>query len=110
MSESQRQTPMIRRIAVDLSGSVREAGRAYGEELAAEIGRQVEAYRGVYESLGMDAEGVAGRCEAEVLPATARVFPAYVDELRGRAEGAGVPFGQLLALHCIEEVWSWVGP
>jgi isopenicillin-N N-acyltransferase-like protein len=110
MSMTSDQRPSLPRVAVDLRGSCRQAGRAYGERFAAAIARQVAAYEALFDVLGMGADEVARRAETELLPPAARVFPGYVDELRGRAEGAGVAFRDLFPLNCIEEVWSWVGP
>jgi isopenicillin-N N-acyltransferase-like protein len=105
-----RRSSSLPRVAVDLRGSGRAAGRAYGERFAAEIARQVAAYEAVFDVLGMGANEVARRVETELLPPAEQVFQGYVDELRGRAEGAGVRFRDLFPLSCIEEVWSWVGP
>ncbi len=110
MNATNSQRPSLPRVAVDLRGSCRQAGRAYGERSAAEIARQVAAYEAVFDVLGMGANEVARRAETELLPPAEHVFPGYVDELRGRAEGAGVHFRDLFPLNCIEEVWSWVGP
>ena len=110
MSMTSDQRPSLPRVAVDLRGSCRQAGRAYGERFAADIARQVAAYGAVFGALGMGAEEVARRAEAELLPPAEHAFPGYVDELRGRAEGAGVAFRDLFPLNCVEEVWSWVGP
>ena len=110
MSTTSAQRPSLPRVAVDLRGSGRAAGRAYGERFAADIARQVAAYEAVFDFLGMGANEVARRAEAELLPPAEGAFPGYVDELRGRAEGAGVHFRDLFPLNCIEEVWSWVGP
>lgn len=110
MSTRSDRRPCLPRVAVDLRGSCRQAGRAYGERFAADIAGQVAAYEAVFATLGMGADEVGRRTEAELLPPTERAFPGYVDELRGRAEGAGVAFRDLFPLNCIEEVWSWVGP
>ena len=95
---------------VRVTESYLDAGRAYGETYAADIERQIAAYEPVFDLLGMGSEVVARRAQERVLPATEHAFPDYVDELRGRAEGAGVAFPHLFSLSCIEEVWSWVGP
>ena len=100
----------IRRVEMRISGSYREAGRDYGETYAADIERQIAAYEPVFDLLGMGSEAVAQRAQEYVLPATEHAFPDYLDELRGRAEGAGVAFRHLFSLSCIEEIWSWVGP
>jgi isopenicillin-N N-acyltransferase-like protein len=110
MSTTSDQRAPLPRVAVDLRGSCRAAGRAYGERFSADIARQVAAYAPVFDFLGMGADEVARRAEAELLPPAEGAFPGYVDELRGRADGAGVAFRHLFPLNCIEEVWSWVGP
>lgn len=101
---------LIRRVEMRISESYRRAGREYGETFAADIARQLAAYEPVFDLLGMGSETVAQRAQEHVLPATEHAFPDYVDELRGRAEGAGVAFRHLFPLSCIEEIWSWVGP
>jgi isopenicillin-N N-acyltransferase-like protein len=101
---------LVERVEMVITQSYRQAGRDYGEAYAADIRRQIAAYEPVFDVLGMDREAAAQRAQKEVLPATERAFSDYVDELRGRAEGAGVAFGHLFLLNCMEEVWSWVGP
>src|SRR5450756_399439 len=100
----------IRRVEMRISGSYRKAGRDYGETFGADIVRQLAAYEPVFDLLGMGRETVAQRALEHVLLATEHAFPDYIDELRGRAEGAGVAFRHLFSLSCIEEIWSWVGP
>ena len=35
---------------------------------------------------------------------TKKVFPQYVEEVRGLAHGASVPFDRLWVLHCLDEL------
>ena len=100
----------IRCIEIRFDGSYRKVGRDYGETFTTDIRRQIDAYEPVFDLLGMDYDIVARRTQKDVLPATEEAFPDYIDELRGRAEGAGVAFGHLFSLSCLEEVWTWVGP
>ena len=110
MAEARGHEQPIRLVKINVSGSYRDAGRAYGETYASDIERQIAAYEPVFDLLGMGSEAAARRTQEDVLPATEHAFPDYVDELRGRAEGAGVAFRHLFSLSCLEEVWSWVGP
>ena len=36
--------------------------------------------------------------------ATKIAFPRYLDEIRGLANGAGIPFEKMWVLHCIDEI------
>lgn len=38
------------------------------------------------------------------LSATKQIFPHYIEEVRGLAHGAAVPFGMLWVLHCLDEL------
>ena len=105
-----RQDRLIERVKIVITGSYRQAGRDYGEAHAPEMRRRLDAYAPIFEVLGMDRDAAARRAQEDMLPATERAFSDYVEELRGRAEGAGVQFPQLFLLNCMEEVWSWVGP
>jgi isopenicillin-N N-acyltransferase like protein len=100
----------IQRVDIVIGESPLEAGRAYGETYSEDIARQVDAYQPYFQLLGLDPEEVGRRAEQNLLPATAQAFPDYVSELRGRAEGAGVPLRRLFPLNCMEEIWSWVVP
>jgi isopenicillin-N N-acyltransferase-like protein len=110
MVEAHSQEQPIPRVEMRIIGSYREAGRDYGEVYAADIQRQIDAYEPVFDLLGLGKETVAQRAQERVLPATEHAYADYVDELRGRADGAGVAFRDLFSLSCLEEVWSWVGP
>ncbi|MCA9515729.1 MAG: hypothetical protein KC635_12355, partial [Myxococcales bacterium] len=81
--------PMLR-----LVGSPREMGRAHGQALATEIGRAIEAYRGYGGEQGV--ARAVGRAE-DTARAADLFDEAALDELRGVAEGSGIPFPTLLA-------------
>lgn len=100
----------VPRAEVVVGDSCREAGRSFGAAHAAAIGRQVDSYRPLYELLGLSLHEVARRAAAELLGPAGSCFPGYVEELRGRAEGAGVPFPELFLLSCQEEISTWVSP
>lgn len=110
MSQALSHRRTIQRVDVVIGESPLEAGRAYGETYSVDIARQVDTYQPYFELLGLNTEEVSRRAEQDLLPAAEQAFPGYVNELRGRAEGAGVPFRRLFPLNCMEEIWSWVGP
>ena len=89
---------------VRVSGSARERGRAYGEQARDRVRGSVETYRQVFAHYtGWDWPAVraeAGRFEAPV----AAFRPAYSDEIRGIAEGAGLDPLDVLAINVRTEV------
>lgn len=89
---------------VRVTGLAEQRGRQYGEQARDRVHRSVSAYRDVFASLaGWDWETVrreAARFEAPI----AAFGPQYVAEMRGIAEGAGVDFGDVLAINVRTEV------
>jgi len=98
----------VPRAELVIGDSARDAGVSFGAAHAAAIAAQVESYRPLYEVYGMPLESVAARAAEELVPPAEQVLPAFVEELRGRAEGSGVPFLELFLLNCQEEVSTWV--
>lgn len=89
---------------VRVSGGPRERGRAYGEQAAERVVRSVNAYRDVFASLaGWDWAAVRRQASAYEAPIRA-VWPAYVEEMRGIAEGAGLDLEDVLAINVRTEV------
>lgn len=89
---------------VRVAGDPYERGRAYGEQAAERVVRSVEGYRDVFRALaGLDTEG-ARRLARSFEEAIARFRPAYLEEIRGIAEGAGVPYEDVLAINVRTEV------
>ena len=95
---------------VDCAGTPRERGRAHGEEVRPLI----------QEGLGrwLTALGTTHRCDPEAylrgfltntgyLAAIERWTPALLDEVRGIAEGAGLPFAHVLAYNLLDEEWTY---
>lgn len=92
-------------VELDVSGSHREIGRQIGEDVRPLIERCVASYETDFErSSGMSFAAAEERT-LPLLAAAERVLPQYVDELRGLAEGADVPFSRLLLLNCGEELF-----
>ena len=89
---------------VRVAGTAHERGRQYGEQARERVLASVEAYREVYARYaGWDWDTVrreAARFEAPI----AGFRPAYLAEMRGIAEGAGIDPGDVLALNVRTEV------
>ena len=88
---------------IEVSGPPRERGRQYGRQAATRIARGVEHYS---EQLGRSSFGwdaIRGLVD-DYLPKIAAFDPAYVDEMRGIAEGAGLPFEAVVMLNARTEI------
>jgi predicted choloylglycine hydrolase len=77
---------------VEVSGDARERGQAHGETLREQIRRAIEHW-----SPG----NAAG--QAAYLRAAAAWTPGVLEELRGIAEGAGIPFDQIVEINLADE-------
>jgi isopenicillin-N N-acyltransferase-like protein len=82
---------------VHVWGSPREMGRQQGEALAAEIKAGLRKYmqRKVRDDWGYSVE-YQRRCAASMVK---HIPPEYIEEMHGLAEGAGVPYEEILLLH-----------
>jgi isopenicillin-N N-acyltransferase-like protein len=89
---------------VHIEGGPRERGRGYGEQAAERVRRSIDAYREVFQAYaGWDWAAVTEHARAYADP-IARFDPAYLDEIRGIAEGAGVDEADVLAINVRTEV------
>jgi isopenicillin-N N-acyltransferase like protein len=89
---------------VRVEGGPLERGRAYGRQAADRVHRSVAAYRDVFASMaGWDWSAVRDHAARDEAPIAA-VWPAYLDELRGIAEGAGLDPLDVLAINVRSEV------
>ncbi len=92
-------TPRIR-----VEGTHHERGRQYGAQARAQVRLSVQAYERVFaHCAGWDWPTVrraAGAFEAPI----AAFRPAYLDEMRGIAEGAGLDLADVLAINVRTEV------
>lgn len=88
---------------IEVSGPARERGRQYGEGAAERIRRSIGHYS---EQLGGDGLTQAGIRELaeEFRPQIDRFDPDMTEEMRGIAEGAGVPFADILLLNARTEI------
>ena len=89
---------------VRVTGTARERGRQYGAQARDRVHRSVQAYRhvfGYYTGWDWDAvRRVAAGFEAPI----AGFRPAYLEEMRGIAEGAGLDLADVLAINVRTEV------
>ncbi|MCC6224611.1 MAG: peptidase C45 [Thermoleophilia bacterium] len=89
---------------VRVQGGPRERGRSYGEQARERVRRSLEAYAEVFgHYAGWSWERVVAAARPYEAPIAA-FGGKYVEELRGLAEGAAVPFGDVLALNVRTEV------
>ena len=88
---------------IEVSGPPRERGRQYGEQAAARIARGVEHYAGQLARTSLGWAGIRGLV-TDYLPHIERFEPAYVDEMRGIAEGAGLDFEAIVLLNARTEI------
>ena len=89
---------------VRVAGSARERGRQYGVQARDRVHRSVQAYREVFAYYaGWDWDTVR-RAAAGFEAPIAGFRPAYLEEMRGIAEGAGLDLADVLAINVRTEV------
>ncbi len=90
------------RIAVQ--GTPAARGRQYGRLAQSRIQRTISAYRDVFEHrAGLPWDDAVAHA-LRFVPHIERFLPDAIDEMRGIADGAGVPFETILALNCRSEL------
>ncbi len=91
-----------RMLIIEVAGSPRERGRQQGEGARAQVRSMLGFYKEVL-PLAAGLEWSDGLREArKYLPYGEEAFPDFVEELRGVAEGAGVPFLEAWTVNCYE--------
>ncbi len=89
---------------VRVRGDARERGRGYGAQAAVRVRRSVEAYAAIFEHYaGWDWDRVRVEADRYTEPITA-FGPKFTEEIRGIAEGAGLPYQDVLAINVRTEV------
>ena len=88
---------------IDLSGSPRERGRTHGQAAADRLRRGIRMYAESLLKNGVDWKELERRAEAMV-SAIERFDPAYIEEMRGIAEGAGEPFAGVMLMNARTEM------
>jgi isopenicillin-N N-acyltransferase-like protein len=88
---------------IEVSGPPRERGRQYGRQAAARIALGVEHYTAQLARSSCDWPTIRGLVQ-DYLPQIEAFEPAYVDEMRGIAEGAGLDFEAVVLLNARTEI------
>jgi isopenicillin-N N-acyltransferase-like protein len=88
---------------IDLAGPPRERGRQYGEAAAARIHRSAEIYLTAFEQQKLGAARVRELVDT-LMPIIDRFEPAYLDEMRGIAEGAHCPLEHIVVVNARTEL------
>src|SRR5262245_28704382 len=88
---------------IEISGPPRERGRQYGRQAAHRIVKGTSHYLAQLQGLSLDSAGVSALVR-DYLPIVEAFEPAYVEEMRGIAEGANVPFEDIMLLNARTEI------
>lgn len=88
---------------VVLSGTPNERGIEHGERFAEEVAANVETYRERFAHEGVDVDAMRDHA-AEYVDYIERESPEYAAEMRGIAEGSGVPLADVTMLNVRWEV------
>jgi isopenicillin-N N-acyltransferase-like protein len=88
---------------IDVTGPPRERGRQYGRQAADRIRLGVEHYRAQLGRASLDPAAVR-QLVRDYVPQMENFEPAYVEEMRGIAEGAGLEFEAVALLNARTEI------
>jgi len=88
---------------IELSGSPRERGRRHGQAAADRIKRGIAMYAESLLKNGVDWAHLEQRANAMV-PVVETFDPAYLEEMRGIAEGAGTAFAGIMLMNARTEM------
>ncbi len=94
---------MARLPVLDLGANPFQRGVAHGKAVAVEIGRNLEVYLRRFEEAGASRAAIASLGE-EWAGFIASDNPEYADEMRGIAEGAGMPLAEVAILNARYEI------
>jgi isopenicillin-N N-acyltransferase-like protein len=94
---------------IEISGPPRERGRQYGQKAAGRIKKGTTHYFAQLKELSLDANGVA-ELVRDYLPVIESFEPNYIEEMRGIAEGADVPFEDVVLLNARTEIIKLANP
>jgi isopenicillin-N N-acyltransferase-like protein len=89
---------------ISIAGTPLARGQQYGRQAARLVHRAVAAYRDVFEHrAGLDWAAAVAHARS-FAPDIERFLPDALAEMRGIADGAGVPFEAVLVLNCRSEL------
>ncbi len=92
---------------VRVKGTHRQIGQQIGESVVEQIRHSIESAKSLidstYPTIGLNWDGALIQAR-KYLPFAQERYPAYVDEIQGMAEGAGVTFDDLTVVNAMEAV------
>ncbi len=88
---------------IELSGEPHARGVAYGKAAAERVRRSLDLYRGELERRGVNMEQVR-KLARDFTPHVSAYEPAYLEEMKGIAEGAGVTLEDVVFINCRTEM------
>ncbi|WP_456717104.1 C45 family autoproteolytic acyltransferase/hydolase [Bradyrhizobium sp. USDA 4353] len=94
---------------IEISGAPYQRGVQYGQQAVARIRKGTTHYLSQLRELSLDAAGVAALVR-DYLPVIEQFEPAYVEEMRGIAAGADVPFEDIALLNARTEILKLARP
>ena len=94
---------------IEISGAPRERGRQYGRQAADRIHKGTSHYLAQLKDLSLDRDGIASLVR-DYLPVIEAFEPAYIEEMRGIAEGAAISFEDVALLNARTEILKLANP
>ena len=94
---------------IEISGPPFSRGVEYGQKAVERIRKGTTHYLSQLDDLSLDAAGVAALVR-DYLPVIEQFEPAYVEEMRGIAKGADVPFEDVVLLNARTEILKLARP
>ena len=94
---------------IEIAGPPHERGRQYGQKAAGRIKKGTSHYFTQLQELSLDAKGVTALVR-DYLPVIEAFEPTYIEEMRGIAEGAGIPFDDVVLLNARTEIIKLANP
>lgn len=94
---------------LDVSGTPKQRGLAHGRALKAQIREIIGDFKkDLARDYKVDADDFVRRFVAgtDFMPAIDRWTPGLLDEVRGIAEGSGLPFEDVYVFQLADEIWS----
>jgi isopenicillin-N N-acyltransferase-like protein len=88
---------------IELSGAPHARGVAYGKAAAERVHRSLALYRGELERRGVGPEHIR-KLARDFAPHVTAFDPAYLEEMQGIAEGAGVSVEDIIFINCRTEM------
>ncbi|MBB4277838.1 C45 family autoproteolytic acyltransferase/hydolase [Rhizobium mongolense] len=88
---------------VSISGAALERGRQYGQQAAERVRRSVALYSNRLGKIGMSEQDLADLVGSYV-PVIEAFDPAFIDEMKGIAEGTGLSFEQIVLINSRTEI------